>query len=159
MKLLYVGRATERQKKFFSLLKWVAIYYKKNKDISLLVVTKDNFQANNSYISSTNDDEWYKNINLKEYIFILNSDYEGCPVSLLEFLQYGGTKICMKKALWNINIYPEMSLFLTYNQFSSILNNGGYEIKDLAMLNTYFDIKRYKDDIDKLKTWLPTQKT
>lgn len=154
MKLLYVGRAVERQKRFFSLVCWFECLQEFESEYELTVVTKDFFQTENKKILVIRDDNWYHSLNLSDYIIVLNSEYEGSPLVLWEFLNNGGSQIALRRSSWNVNTFPSCSLFNDFSSFKSLIEAGGFKFENLALVSKYVDIARYSEEVERLKTWL-----
>ena len=152
MKPLYVGRITERQKGFFTLCEWFDNFDDRLSCLNVVSVDTPPNSPRVNYLGKIND--WHEALPLSEYILIMNSSYEGCPLVLLEFIKGGGHKICIRDAYWSRFILPENALFKNCDSFLEIMETGGFSLTDIQFATNYSNETRFNKQILGCKSWL-----
>jgi glycosyltransferase involved in cell wall biosynthesis len=153
--LFYTGRITIRQKRFDLLIKLSELLSNTNEHFTLYVfgigdnnLTKSllKFQTKKfKIVCSGYVDDWLDSLPFGA-IQIFTSDYEGCPLSLLEAYKNGFKKIIAIDS-------PGVNKYLSTNCLFKDINdmrNALVENRDLDNqldLNLYFDHNRFKAEV------------
>ena len=128
-KFCYIGRLTQRQKRSDLLVKFYESLKESNIEFCIDIYgdgeinIKDQLQGlpNVVYHGYTND--WVEYLD-NSYIFLSFSDYEGCPLSLLEFSKYIGNKFLAKRANGIKQYLSSNCLFNTIEEATSLILQG-----------------------------------
>lgn len=154
--LIYVGRIINRQKCFNKIIDLGNLIDKYRIPTKIHVYGEGSCptQFPNSIIYYGYSSLWIHS-NLSNKIFLMTSNYEGCPLSLLEFVKYGGNRAIVINSDWAHSMLPSNCIFEDIESiFASIsLNSNNFEI-DRGLLSRYMNNDNYLNKIAKLKVFL-----
>ena len=146
----FVGRALFRQKRIDRIIDFVKILNTNKINFKLHLFSKsipEDLKRLDNIIVHGYRNDWLNYIT-PDYIMLLFSDYEGCPLCILEANKAGFNKIAVIKM-------PGINNYVSSN---CIFNNVGelarydfknYNFENSLDLSTYFDEMRFNTEIEK----------
>lgn len=157
MHLLFIGRIVERQKRFseaIEIFESLSSIEKKFDVVGSPVpeVTAE-VMKNPDIVFHGYKKDW-SNLVLKNTILIISSDYEGMPLSMIEFVSHGGAYLLVKKSDWcGGDLYRNG----TYkNVFEAVekLESGNLVELNKKDFQEYFSKSRFEMKIAEMEKWL-----
>lgn len=128
-KFCYIGRLTQRQKRLDLLINFYESLIEN--DIEFLIdiygdgetYIKDQLKVFPHIFYHGFTKDWMKQLD-SSYIFLSFSDYEGCPLSLLEFSKYTGNKFLAIRANGIKQYLSSNCLFDTIEEATNLILQG-----------------------------------
>ncbi|OXB20757.1 hypothetical protein B0A80_17675 [Flavobacterium tructae] len=154
--LYFVGRFIVRQKRIDRLLELSKLLDLDNCDYSFKIFSDVDFNSN-EYKEFENNKKFnflgFKN-NWVDYIdeksiMIFVSDYEGCPLSILEAYKNNHKKIAILEMPGVENYVSENSICKSIEQMAEKINKN-CDLENLLDLSSYFDKVRFARDVERL---------
>ena len=153
--IIYPGRITIKQKRFDKLLELHNVLYKKKLNFSIDIFGDDRSlffdrEKYNNLIFHGYDKEWHKKIK-KEHIFMLFSDYEGLPLSLLSFISSGGKNLLCRNFIGVENYLSKNCIFNSLDEAAYKLQYEKDKLTSTKSLKTFFNKSRFELEVSDLK--------
>lgn len=147
----FVGRAVFRQKRIDRFIEFVKILNQNNINFKLHLfsksIPKDLNLLDNVIVHGFRND-WLNYIT-SDYIMLLFSDYEGCPLCILEANKAGFYKIAVIE-MPGINNYVSPNCIFNNIQELANTNFINYSFENTLDLSTYFNESRFDKDVSNL---------
>ena len=151
----FVGRADFRQKRIDRIMEFASALDSNKIEYKLHFFSRTipvSLKESPHIIFHGYKKDWEKNIN-NDYIMLLFSDYEGCPLCILEAVNFGFRNMIVFPI---IGIETYVSKNCIYNSIDEII--GAIKISsdfvNTKNLNEYYDLERFNDDIKKFLKYL-----
>lgn len=142
-KFCYIGRVVIRQKRCDLLKDFVDDLNKNNIKFTLNIFGRGDAELEDALVEMENVklfghvEHWVDHVT-EEYIFISFSDYEGCPLSLLEFKKYVGNQMLVKNSNGLKQYVSSNCLFDTVPSLLAKLQSE-VSLENTLDLSTYFE--------------------
>ena len=151
---LYVGRLSVRQKRTDLLLEFCRKLIDANIDFAFDIFGKGdkNIEHQLAGIDRVtlhgHNSSWPKTLK-KKAIYFSPSDYEGCPLSLLEFHKYGGSKVLVAN---NNGLRQYVSKACLFDNIDEAVSKVGREqiCNNKKNLSSFFDDKASRKQIESI---------
>lgn len=144
----FVGRAVFRQKRIDRFKEFALILNEKNIEFKIHFFSRDlpdDMKFVDNIILHGYKKDWINYI-ASDYIMLLFSDYEGCPLCILE-----ANKIGFKKAavieMPGINNYVSSNCIFNNVKDLASCNFKKYNFENTLDLSTYFDENRFNSEV------------
>lgn len=151
---LYVGRLSVRQKRADLLLEFCRKLIEANIDFAFDIFGKGDKKIEYQLAGIDrvtlhgHDSSWQKTLK-KKAIYFSPSDYEGCPLSLLEFHKYGGSKVLVAN---NNGLRQYVSKGCLFDNIDEAVSKVGREqiCNNKKNLSSFFDDKASRKQIESI---------
>jgi hypothetical protein len=151
----FVGRADFRQKRIDRIIKFASALDSNKIEFKLHLFSRTipmSLQENSNVVFHGYRNDWKNNIN-NDYIMLLFSDYEGCPLCILEAVKFGFRKMIVYPI---IGIETYVSKNCIYNSIDEIIYaiKCSSEFVNTKNLNEYYDSERFDTEIKDLMKYV-----
>ena len=151
--LYYVGRFVVRQKRVDKLLALSNYLEKYNCDFSIKIFASVNLEREEFRLFDSNfrfqflgfKNDWIKFIR-RDDIMILVSDYEGCPLSILEAFHNNNKKIAVLDVPGIDSYLSKNCIFTDVRQMSKAIRDNS-DLENTVDLSTFFDEARFDQEV------------
>ena len=156
IELYYVGRFVFRGKRVHllkeltNILDQNSLKYKISiySEIDTKSIEYKMFKDNPNFLFLGFVHDWYKEVS-ENAIMVFVTQYEGCPLSILEAYKHNRNNLIMLKIPGIENYVSENCLVETIDQMSEKILNGS-NLTNHLNLSTYYDLNRFKVDVDNI---------
>lgn len=156
IELYYVGRFVIRGKRVHLLKELTEILDQNSlayemkifSDLDLNSIEYKMFKDNPNFSFLGFVPDWYKSVS-ENAIMLFVTQYEGCPLSILEAYKHGRNKLLMLKIPGIVNYVSDNCLVETIPQMSEKIINH-CDLTNHLNLAPFFDPSRFKLDVDNI---------
>jgi len=156
LNLIYVGRVVRRQKRFDRLVEIAHAASSRGIDLRIKVYGEchDRFKSlPPSIIIRGFINSWGLEVSSND-IMLITSDYEGLPLSLLDFHKAGGRRVLAFRAAWAEALFHGSSLFSSTSEALHKLQMPESLRYEEKMLSKYFDKDRFTRSVAHAKSFI-----